>query len=427
MAFWKRRKGTGAEPERDSRESEELSGTEEPLLPEKMPEGKDESGESGQSPAAEQESPRLPEEELAQEKVMPVGQAEQKQFIQDCCDAVAESDRQIARARLEYERVTEYLTDIQKIDRIEGESRGRMLELCKRIKHLLQERSRYKDREMTISNRQIRRFDRYQEELIDEIKKMYQNEMYQKAIESDMKHLEAEKAYIRSQQHEIMVKQNSLKGMAKGLCALIASLVVLFILLYFYLDANMTYPYIGTLLLAAVSATVIFAEANKNRRDIALSDRRMNKAVGLLNRTKIKYINNVSVLDYDREKYGVRNAGQFEELWGEYCKVKEYERKYRENTEQLSRCNAALQELLTEYQVADTEVWLVQTYAILDNREMVEIRHDLNQRRQKLREQIQYNTKMREEYLTRMNEMLGQNPALQEIIAGGIGGISKNA
>jgi hypothetical protein len=245
---------------------------------------------------------------------------------------------------------------------------------------------------------------------------MYENEIYQKSIDSDIRHLEAEKAYIRSTQQEIIQKQRALKGMAKGLCAMIGSLMVLFVLLYFYMDINMTYPYIGTMLLAAVSATIIFLEANKNRRDMALCDRKMNKAVGMLNRTKIKCVNNMSLLEYNREKYCVKNASDFEEMWGEYCKTKEYERRFRENTGQLSRNNDALVELLSGYQVKDPEVWLVQTYAILDDREMVEIRHDLNQRRQKLREKIQYNTETKERYLQEIGEVVELNPALKKYL-----------
>jgi hypothetical protein len=142
----------------------------------------------------------------------------------------------------------------------------------------------------------------------------------------------------------------------------------------------------------------------------------MNKAVGMLNKTKIKNVNNKSMLDYNREKYCVDNAKQFEGLWGEYCKAKEYERKYRENTGMLSRCNDALVQLLEEYQVKDAEVWLVQTYAILDNREMVEIRHDLNQRRQKLRERIEYNTETKERYQKDIREVVATNPMLKKYL-----------
>lgn len=353
-------------------------------------------------------------ENLEQEEISPVDKADQKNFIRDCCESIAENERQIQKIKQEYEQVTEYLTDIQKIDRITGESREIMLELCKKIKHLLQERNQYKNRELTITDGQIRRFDMYQDELIDEIKKMYQTEAYQRAIESDMKHLEEEKAYLRQNQREIVEKQNALKGMSKILAALIISLIVLFVVIYYTMRVDMTYPYIGTLLLAAVSATVIFVEANRNRRDMSLTERKMNKAIGLLNRTKIKYINNVSVLDYDRHKFKVKNAADFENFWGEYCKAKEYERIFRENTEQLNRSNEELLDLLTEHKVADPEVWLIQTYAILDKREMVEIRHELNQRRQKLREQIEYNTTTKKKLLARINGLIQKNPEWRE-------------
>ena len=355
------------------------------------------------------EEKRLSEKELAAERVVPKGKAEQKRFIQTCLESIRECERQTEIARAEYGQVTEYLTDIQKIDRIAGEEREKLLELCKRIQRLLQERNQYKNRTLTITERQMRRFDRYQDELIDEIKKMYENEMYQKAIDSDMKHLEAEKAYIKENQREIAGRQDFLKKLAKGISGLIGSLIVLFILLYFNMDSNMTYPYIGTLALAAVSAVAIFTESNKNRYEITLSEKKYNKAVELLNRTKIKYVNNVSVLDYNREKFGVKNAADFEELWGEYCKAKEYERRFRENTEQLSKSNDALQQQLDRHEVSDTEVWLVQTYAILDDREMVEIRHDLNRRRQKLREQIRYNTEVKEDYEKQIREVAGSS------------------
>lgn len=405
MAFrWWRRRG-----KKESAEEQDITLDWEQELP-----------ELGEEPV--QETPSLETGEAdfdgEQESVVPVGRAEQIRYVRDCCEAIRESDRQIDAVKKEYEQVTEYLTDIQKIDRIAGDDRNNMLELCKRIHNLLQERNHFKNREMTISDRQVRRFDRYQDRLIDEIKKMYENEIYQKAIESDMGYLEKEKAYQRQVQRENMQKQTALKAMAKVLAVLIFSLFVLFVVIYYNTDVDMTYPYLGTLLLAAVSATVIFTEANKNRREVAVSEQKMNKAVGLLNRTKIKYINNVSVLDYNRQKYGVKSAAEFEAMWGEYCKAKEYERKFRENTERLSKSNDALLELLERYQVKDTEVWLVQTYAILDNREMVEIRHDLNQRRGKLRNQIEYNTKTREGYLRQIKDLIVKNPEREQEIRG---------
>ena len=87
--------------------------------------------------ATEEEPARLSQEELAAEHIIPTGKAEQKRYIHDCCESVKDCEKQISIAKTEYTQVTEYLTDIQKIDRIAGEDRESLLELCKRIQRLL--------------------------------------------------------------------------------------------------------------------------------------------------------------------------------------------------------------------------------------------------------------------------------------------------
>ena len=47
---------------------------------------------------------------------------------------------------------------------------------------------------------------------------------------------------------------------------------------------------------------------------------------------------------------------------------------------------------------------------------MVEIRHDLNQRRQKLREQIKYNTDTKEDYEQHIRKVVEESEFGQEIL-----------
>ena len=49
---------------------------------------------------------------------------------------------------------------------------------------------------------------------------------------------------------------------------------------------------------------------------------------------------------------------------------------------------------LMQYRVSDPDRWINQVEAILDPREMVEIRHELILRRQSLRQQMDYNNKV---------------------------------
>ena len=54
-------------------------------------------------------------------------------------------------------------------------------------------------------------------------------------------------------------------------------------------------------------------------------------------------------------------------------------------------CQQDLLRVLRRYQINDPAIWLHQTAAILDKKEMVEIRHNLIIRRQSLRRRMDYN------------------------------------
>lgn len=176
----------------------------------------------------------------------------------------------------------------------------------------------------------------------------------------------------------------------------------------------MTLPYLGVVFLAAVSAAALIFESQKNRRDVILIEKKINRAVTLLNKVKIKYINNINVLDYNCNKFGVKNAKDFEQKWNEYCKMREYEKKFRENTEMLNANNENLVIMLKDVGVVDTDIWLSRCVAIVDPKEMVEIRHELNQRRQMLRERIENNEQLKENIIKQLDYVINESPQIRD-------------
>lgn len=361
---------------------------------------------------------QMAQEMLSQEKPVTTGKTDAIRFVRNNCEAIAENERQIVEAKKEYEKVTSYLTDIQRIDMAREDEYREIKDMCKSILILTQERSKYKNRNLTISDAQMRKFEPFEDELVDEIKKMYNAEVYQDAIEGDIKNLKKEKDSLYSQRKEIIAKQNSLKGMTKVLAVLIISLIVLLAVIYYATKTDMTLPYLGVVALAGVAAAMLIFESSKNRRDIILVERKINKAITLLNKVKIKYINNINVLDYNCNKFGVKNAKDFEEKWNEYCKMREYERKFRENTEMLNANNENLIIMLKELGVKDADIWISRCEAIVDSREMVEIRHELNQRRQMLRERIENNEKLKEGIISQLDAMINAHPEIKGELLG---------
>ena len=412
MAFWnKRKKRLQEENERLEQEArrrlDELREQKKAAKKQALQEAGDlfQSGESDKVSA-----------EYQPEVVKPAHKEDQKRYVKECCQAIQEVDHQIAGIREEYQDVTNSLMDIQKIDRMEGEEHRELLNAARNIVRLTKERNQYKNRNLTISDAVIRRFEPYENDLVDEIKKMYDAEVYQSALDGDLDKLHEEKKKLRVEKQEISERQNSLKGMAKVLIVLIISLFVLFMVIYYALDVDMTFPYLGTILLAAISSAVIFFESNRNRHDMMLSERKMDKAISLLNRVKIKCVNNLNLLDYNRQKFGVADAAEFEHYWNEYVRAKEYERKFRENTEQLNFYCDELTSILKAQELLDCDIWIGQVLAITDKREMVEIRHKLNAQRQILRDRIEYNENVKKDYVQSIDAILKENPENKEEI-----------
>ena len=90
-------------------------------------------------------------------------------------------------------------------------------------------------------------------------------------------------------------------------------------------------------------------------------------------------------------KYNVSSAGELEKGWQQYQKEKEERRSYQQAEKELDQCQKDLLHVLRRYQVQDPMIWLHQTAALLDKKEMVEIRHNLIIRRQSLRKRMDYN------------------------------------
>ena len=77
-----------------------------------------------------------------------------------------------------------------------------------------------------------------------------------------------------------------------------------------------------------------------------------------------------------------------------------------------------LLELLRDNHVATPDIWLSQTLAIIDPKEMVEVRHALNIRRQKLRERMAENDEAKASMLAGIDRIIAQTPSAErDIIA----------
>lgn len=366
--------------------------------------------EIGFQTAAEEQFEKNTDLSLDERKVDYNSEKDRGNFIIDNCEQILETSKKLEELKVEYQAVTAYLTDIQRLDQIPAEDRENLNDTARKIITFTRERAKYQNNTRKITDVQFKHMAGYEEVLPSELNKMKKNETYHNTIKTDMKYLEGEKGALYYQKEEILNKHTYLNKFSVVTCTLVIILFLLFVLIQYGTKADMQVPFLMTIAMAMVSALYIFIHSTNNRKELKLTELKLNKAIGLLNKVKIKYINNTNELDYSYQKYMVNSYAELQFLWEQYQKAKEEEKIYNKNMEQLEYYKRDLIKELRGFELKDAGIWVHQAAALIDNKEMVEVRHRLNIRRQKLRERIEYNNKLKEKSIEEIKRFIEQRP-----------------
>lgn len=312
-------------------------------------------------------------------------------YVRNCLEKMAEATKELENLNFEYNMVTSYLKDMEEIEALPPEE-GEQLKDCARRVSLLQDRKTdFMGRPRRITDEKYRMIERIEDEVEEGVTKITEAEDYRDLIRKDLSRLDGERHAYLYRKSEVMRLISDTRGMAVicvmalGLCAL------LLLFLQYFLEMDTKLGYLLTAGAAAVVLTLIYVKHTDAKRELKRVETGINRIILLQNKVKIRYVNNTNLLEYLYMKYGVTSAKELSQLWENYRIEKEEREKFRRAELDLDYCEQELLQILKCYQVQDPAIWLHQTEAILDPKEMVEIRHNLIIRRQSLRRRMDYN------------------------------------
>lgn len=337
--------------------------------------------------------------------------ADQLDYIKDNCEAIHESDRQAEDAKTEYQAVTSYLTDMQKIEMIPEEQKGRIIDAAKQIVILTKEREQFQKKGSSLlSEQQFHIFEQNEIQIPKELPKLKENEQLRADIEQDREHLEEERLDLEEEQEDIISRQSFLKVIAIIISMMVVFLFSLFMMLANKTGGNYMIPFSLTVLMGAGATVYIITEARKNETALQILKQKQKRLISLFNKITIKSVNNLNYLEYTYHKYMVGSFQEFKAQWDEYRRIKEQASKYQKNTDNLEYYNTELIHQLKKHAIKDSEIWILQASAILDQKEREELLHRLNMRRQKLRERIDLNINQKKVALTEISDVINKYP-----------------
>ncbi len=312
-------------------------------------------------------------------------------FVRNCLEKMADATRELENLNFEYDMVTSYLKDMEEIEALPPEESGQLKECAKRVALLQDSTNDYKGRPRYLSDEKFRRMERIIDEVEEGKKKIKEAEDYQDLIKKDLNRLDGEKHAYLYRKNEVMKVLADTRGMAVICVTALALCVLLLALLQFFFDMDAKAGYLLTAGAAAVAITIVYIKHLDARKELRRVESGINKIILLQNKVKIRYVNNTNLLDYLYLKYDVTSAKELEDLCKAYQIEKEEREKFRKAELELDYNQQELLRILKRYQIKDPAIWLHQTEAILDHKEMVEIRHNLIIRRQSLRRRMDYN------------------------------------
>lgn len=344
-----------------------------------------------------------------------------RNFVQGNCEIINEAKRQNLEAKKEYEVVTAYLADMQRIDMIPAELRAKVNECAEKLKNLNKERISMQKTPYKITNAQRTAIEPFEDSILDEISRLEEEERYQQVIDSDMSYLEAEKEDIGDEINRLIDRTEVEKKlfMISELFCMIFLLVLLFA--YRFLKKDVTVPGWVVLILAVFLGGYLILDRNKSIGQLKYEEKKQKRAIFLLNKVKIKCVNNTNIYDYTCEKFHVSSAAELHYNWQEYNRILDEEKRFKTASDLIELTSEELVGMLAGAGLTDPSIWASQPEAIVDQREMVEARHRLNVRRQKLRKQIDYNNTQQEMAIKAIKALVEKKPGcsneVKEILA----------
>lgn len=312
-------------------------------------------------------------------------------YVRNCLERMADATRELENLTFEYDMVTSYLKDMEEIEALPPEESDQLKECAKRVSLLQDSKTDFMERPRRISDEKYQQMERIADEVDEGFQKLTEAEDYQNLIKQDLNRLDGERHAYMYRKNEVMSIISDTRGMAIICVVALGMCILLLLLLQFFLDMDTKAGYLVTAAAAALAITVIYVKHVDARRELHRVETGINKIILLQNKVKIRYVNNTNLLDYLYLKYGVSSAKELMTMWENYQIEREEREKFRKAELDLDYSQQELLQILKRYQIKDPAVWLHQTEAILDHKEMVEIRHNLIIRRQSLRRRMDYN------------------------------------
>lgn len=349
-------------------------------------------------------------EEIREHLAEPESQNPEKveHYAIDCCEQMIEISKELEDQKAEYRVVTSYLNDVEILENLPEEEQKELADIAQNVAQLNVSRDAFLNTSKKISDAQFAQMQQEEDEIPRAIKRLQSNETYQMTIKRDMTYLDGKKHQWTYHKEEMKRQKKFLKNAAYALTGMFVLVAIILITVQLGFDGDVGLAWTILVFAVAAAGAYISWKMQDCVYEIKQAEVNINGAIVLLNKVKLKYVNITSAVDYACEKYHVKNSHELNYMWEQYMEAVKEKEKYAKTNEELEYFNGRLVRMLKNYQLYDPKVWVYQAQALIEKKEMVEVKHNLLVRRQKLRSRIEYNVENLKAQKLEVEKMMGK-------------------
>lgn len=252
------------------------------------------------------------------------------------------------------ERLTKYLKriqrqqqDLKKYKSLTKEDYEKVTKLLGQYKNIIEQRKLMEGR-LIRNNPALRIIQIHEKEVPELIQEIRKTENNQHLAQRDMLYLEDEKNYLYNYRESLITGYRVLKIVTVALIAILGVAGTIILTMVQTLREN---TFIISSIISIITLFFVFAILTFKRRieyELEKNEAMQQKAVKLLNRTKMRYFHHTNYLNFQYNKFKITNADQLQGQYNRYLKNKNNEVYYKNMNKQLDEVENSVFDILYE-------------------------------------------------------------------------------
>lgn len=310
--------------------------------------------------------------------------------VVELCEQLVDAAQEFEDERQEYMRLTYFFNDCLRIEQLVDDEESRMREIASNVARLNLARAELMKTESKLTDSQFTQMEQFEAEIPRVIKRLKYNENRVDALNKNMKYIEGEKVEWQIAREDCEIEQSHLRVLSIAVFVSFAVVCAVCVIVSIVMDySTLLWMLIAGFFAALISAYIVIKYQECNN-EIKQCDVNINHAISLENREKIKYVNSKNAVDYTCERFHVNNSFELNNMYELYMDAVREKEKFKKTNDDLDYYNRQLVNLMVKNNITEPKMWINNAGALLNKEEMVELKHDILERRQKVRRRLDY-------------------------------------